>query len=158
MMSKSDVRVKRSWLLRLNGRSDLVFSLFDPIGEKKWAETWNPTLVFPDSAVRQGSVFTTKDHEGTETIWTITKLDKKNRKIVYAAVTPGFKVSIIDINCQPDGTNRTKARVTYTITALSEKGKEYVTSMSMQHYHAWMTGWEKAINHYLRWGRALQHH
>lgn len=158
MKSESRVRVKRSQLLRLNGRSDFVFSLFDPIGEKKWAETWNPALIFPDSAVRQGSVFTTRDHEGTETIWTITKLDKKSRKIAYTAVTPGFKVSVIEIHCQPDGTDGTNARVTYTITALSEKGKKYVISMSKQHYHEWMTNWEKAINHYLKWGHTLQHH
>lgn len=158
MKTKSEVRVKRSRLFSLNGRSDLVFSLFDPTGEKKWAENWNPTIIFPESVIRQGSVFSTRDYEGTQTIWIITKLDKKSRNIVYTAVTPSFKVSIIEINCEPDGTNRTKARVTYTITALSERGKQYVASMSKQHYHKWMTDWEKAINHYLQFGRPLQHH
>lgn len=158
MEIKSGVRVRRSRLLSLNARSDLVFSLFDPIGEKKWAENWNPTFAFPEFAVRQGSVFTTRDREGTETIWIITKLDKKSRSIVYTAATPSLKVSVIEINCQPDGTNRTKTRVTYTITALSEKGKEYVASMTRQHYQAWMTDWERAINYYLQFARRLQHH
>jgi hypothetical protein len=142
----------------LNGKSDLVFSLFDPIGEKKWAENWNPTIVFPESGVHQGSVFTSRDHDGTETIWIITKFDKNSQSIVYTSVTPSFKVSLIEISCEPDGANRTKARVTYTITALSEKGKQHIASMSKQHYHKWMTDWEKAINHYLQYRHPLRHH
>lgn len=158
MKTKSELRVKRSQLLHLNGQADIVFSLFDPIGEMKWAETWSPTLVFPVSGVHQSSVFKTGNQDGTETIWIITKFDKKSRSLVYTAVTSNFRVSIIEISCEPDEANHTKARVTYTITALSEKGKQYITSMSKQHYHAWMTKWEKAINHYLQHGHSLQHH
>lgn len=158
MKTQCEMRVKRSRLIHLNGQSDHVFSLFDPIGEKKWAENWNPTFMFPEPGVRQGSVFTTRDHDGTETIWIITKFDKNNRNIVYTSVTPSFKVSIIEISCEPNRANHTKARVTYTIAALSEKGKQYITSMSKQHYHKWMANWEKAINHYLQHGHPLRHH
>jgi hypothetical protein len=158
MKTQSELRVKRSQLLHLNGQCDIVFSLFDPIGEKKWAENWSPTLVFPASGVHQGSVFKTENHDGTETIWIITKFDKKSRSIIYTAVTPNFRVSTIEISCEPDGANHTKARVTYTITALSERGKQYITSMSKQHYHEWMTEWEEAINHYLQHGHSLRHH
>jgi hypothetical protein len=158
MKNTSEMRVRRSQLLRLNGRSDVVFNLFDPVGERKWAEGWNPTFIYPKSGVHQGSVFTTTDHDGNEAIWIVTKLDRNGQSIVYSSVMPGFKVSIIEIICQPNGADHTKTRVTYTITALSEKGKQYVTSMSKQHYEEWMTSWEKAINHYLRHGQRLRHH
>jgi len=158
LKNQSILRVKRSHVIHLNGQSDKVFSLFDPMGEKKWSENWNPTIIFLDSDAIEGSVFTTKDHEGIETIWVITKLDKDSQNIIYTSVTPLFKVSTIDISCEPDDINCTKAHVTYTITALSEKGKQYVKTFSAKHYHKLMTNWEKAINHYLQHGSLLQHH
>ena len=153
----SAVRVKRSCMLHINGRPDGVFGLFDPIGEKKWSEDWNPIIVYPTSGIRQGSVFATRD-DGTETIWIITKLDKSSRSIVYTSVTPHLKVSTIDIRCEPDGASRTKARVTYTVTALSERGNQHITSFSKEYYREWMMNWERAINHYLQYGRPLRHH
>lgn len=151
-------QVTRSHILRINGRPDDVFGLFDPIGEKKWSEDWDPIMVFPPSDICQGAVFVTKDNDGTEAIWIITTLDQNNRRIVYTSVTPNLKVNIIDINCEPDGDNRAKVRVTYTITALSEKGNQYVRSFSKERYHKWMMNWEKIINHYLQCGRPLRHH
>lgn len=148
----------RSHMLHLKGRPDEVFSLFDPIGERKWSEDWNPTMIHPTSGIAQGAVFVTTDNDGAEAIWIITKLDRKNRNIVYTSVTPRLKVSLIDIGCEPEGVNCTKARVTYTITALSEKGNQYVDSYSNERYHKWMTNWERAINHYLQHGQALKHH
>jgi hypothetical protein len=151
-------QVTRSRVLRINGRPDDVFGLFDPIGEKKWSENWNPIMVFPTSDICEGAVFVTRDSDGTETVWVITTLDHKKRRIVYTSVTPNLKVSVIDISCGPDGVNYAKARVSYTITALSEKGNRYVSSFSKEHYDEWMANWERAINHYLQWDRPLQHH
>jgi len=151
-------QVTRSHTLRINGRPDDVFGLFDPIGEKKWSKDWNPIMIFPPSDICQGAVFVTRDDDETETIWIITTLDRTTGSIAYTSVTPNFKVNIIDISCEPDGVNRTKARVTYTITALSEKGNQYISSFSKDRYNKWMMNWEKAINHYLQCGRPLQHH
>ena len=100
----------------------------------------------------------TRDHDGTETVWVITEFDEIEHRIAYTTVTPNLKVNHIVINCESDRLDHTKARVSYTITGLSEKGNQYVKSFSKQHYHEWMTDWEKAINHYLQYGRALRHH
>ena len=151
-------RVTRSQVLHLNGRIGDVFGLFDPIGEKKWSEGWNPIMVFPASNICQGAVFVTRDRDRMETIWIITEFDEVKRSIAYTSVTPNLKVNHIVINCESDLSDHTKARVSYTITALSEKGNRYIRSFSKQHYHEWMTDWEKAINYYLQYGRALRHH
>jgi len=151
-------QVTRSHVLHINGQSDDVFGLFDPIGEKKWSAEWDPKMIFPPSQVCQGAVFVTRDEEETETIWIITMLDQNSHCIAYTSVTPNFKVSLIEISCERDGVNRTKARVTYIITALSEKGNQYVDSFSEEHYHQWMMDWEKAINHYLESGCPFRHH
>ena len=151
-------QVKRSRTLRIDGRVDDVFHLFDPIGEKMWSEDWNPTFVFPTSGVREGGVFVTRGSDGTEAVWVIMTFDANSRSIVYTSVTPNFKVSVIEINCRPTGANRTSAHVTYTVTALSEKGNQYVESFSNDYYLEMMKHWEKAINHYLQHGRALRHH
>jgi len=151
-------QVTRSYTLHLDSRPDVIFGLFDPIGERKWSEDWNPIIVFPTSGISQGAVFVTAEKDGTEIIWIITRLDIKNRSIAYTSVTPRLKVTFIDIGCEPDGANCTRARVTYTITALSEKGNQHIDSFSKEHFHKWMTDWESAINHYLLYGRALRHH
>jgi hypothetical protein len=151
-------QVIRSHVLSLNGRIDDVFGLFDPIGEKKWSEDWNPLMVFPPSGICQGAVFETRDKDGMKAIWVISTFDRNNRNIVYTTLTPSFKVSVIEVKCESDDTNHTKARVTYTITALSEKGTQYIDSFSEDHYIKMMTQWEEAINHYLQHGCPLRHH
>ena len=61
-------QVTRSHTIRINGRPDDVFGLFDPIGERRWSDDWNPVMIFPTSDVRQGGVFVTRNNDGTETI------------------------------------------------------------------------------------------
>lgn len=151
-------QVTRSHTIRINGRPDDVFGLFDPIGEKKWSKDWNPVMIFPTSEIRQGGVFVTRANDGTETIWVITMLDQNSRSIAYTTVTPNLKVNLIQISCEPDGINHATACVTYTITALSEKGNQYISSFSSEYYREWLMHWEKVINHYLQSGRPLQHH
>ncbi len=151
-------RVTRSHVLRLSGRPDDVFRLFDPIGEKKWSEDWKPTMIFPTSGVCQGAVFLTRDHHGTEAIWIIAEFDEIKHSIVYTSVTSNLKVSHISINCEADRADHTKASVSYTITALSERGNQYVRSISKEHYNKQMKKWEEAINHYLQYGHPLRHH
>jgi hypothetical protein len=151
-------QVTRSHVLSLNGGIDDVFGLFDPIGEKKWSEDWNPLMVFPSSGIHQGAVFETRGKDGMETIWVISTFDRNNRNMGYTTVTPNFKVSVIEVKCESIDTNHTKARVTYTVTALSEKGTQYLDSFSEDYYHELMTHWEEAINHFLQHGRPLRHH
>jgi|SRR5271157_5516455 len=151
-------QVIRSHVLSLNGGVDDVFGWFDPIGEKKWSEDWSPLMVFPPSGICQGAVFKTGGKDGTETIWIISTFDRNNRTIVYTAVTPNFKVSVIEVKCESDCTNHAKAHVTYTVTALSVEGTEYIDSFSEDHYTKMMTHWEEAINHYLQHGCPLRHH
>ena len=151
-------QVTRSHVLSLNGGIDDVFGLFDPIGEKKWSEDWNPLMVFPPSGICQGAVFETKGKDERKTIWVISAFDLNNRSIIYTTVTPDFKVSVIEVKCEPDDISHTKAHVTYTVTALSEKGTQYLDSFSEDYYHRMMTHWEEAINHYLQHGCPLRHH
>lgn len=150
-------QVTQSHLLSLNSGIDDVFGLFDPIGEKRWSEDWDPMMVFPPSGICQGAVFETRCKDGRETIWVISTFDRNNGSIVYTTVIPGFKVSVIEIKCEPDGRSHTKAHVTYTVTALSEEGTRYLDSFA-EDYHEMMIRWEEAINHYLQHGSPLRHH
>ena len=147
-------RVTRSQTLHLDGRVGDVFGLFDPIGEKKWSESWNPVMIFPASGVSQGAVFVTKDHDGAETTWVITEFDEVKHRIAYTSVTPNLRINQIVIKCESDRSDHTNAHVSYTITALSEKGNQLIESFSEEHYREWIMNWEKAINHYLQHARA----
>lgn len=147
----------RSHMLRLNDQPEVVFELFDPIGERKWDEEWNPNMVSQASMIGQGTVFTTENKEGSDTIWLITEFDKEKHKIAYAAVTPTIRATLIEISCNPEA-NHTKSRVTYNVTALSEGGNRYVNSFSEEYYREWMMNWEMAINHYIQHGSSMKHH
>jgi hypothetical protein len=100
----------------------------------------------------------TIDHDGAETTWVITGFDEVKHSIAYTSVTPKLKVNHIVIKCESDRSGHTKAHVSYTITALSEKGNQLIESFSKEHYREWIMNWEKAINHYLLHGVALPHH
>jgi hypothetical protein len=151
--------VTRTRTICLSGNPDRVFPLFEPIGEKFWAEGWNPQMLYPKSGVTErGAVFTTQSHDGTQTIWLITHYDPKQFEIGYARVTPESNVAEVDIRCEQSKNASTEARVTYVFTALSEQGNEYINKFTEEYYREWIGAWEKAIDYYLAHGRLFKHH
>ncbi len=152
-------RVSRTQTICLSALPERVFPLFEPIGEKAWAEGWEPQMLFPASGVAEpGTVFTTRNSEGNESIWTMSVYDPVNFHLAYLRTTPGSLVGQIDIHCQEESDGTTGASVTYTFTALSEDGNEFTARFTEAHYQAMMADWERAINHYLAHGQVLPHH
>ncbi len=158
-MSFTSQHISRTRMIHLVAASERVFPLFEPIGEKAWAEGWEPTLLFPDSgAAEEGTIFVTQHPGEADTIWTITTYDLAHCHLTYLRVTPGSRVGFVDAQCQdaPDGT--TWASVTYTLTALSEAGNEHLARFTEAYYTDFMAAWEQAMNYYLTHGQRLHHH
>ena len=149
----------RTQNIHLSASLNRVFPLFDPIGEKQWADGWEPEIIYPLSGeVEEGMVFTTGSHDEVQVIWTILAFDAAKWRISYMRVTSGSHVARIDIRCEDHLDETTRTSISYTFTAFTERGNDYVAKFTEEHYQEWMSSWEKAINYYLRHGHSLQHH
>jgi hypothetical protein len=122
-----------------------AFRLFEPEGERAWAQGWDPRYVYPaDGRAESGMVFTTS-HGSESTIWNLVRHDPAGGVVEYLRVTPGSRVATVLVQCADAGAGRTRVTVVYTFTALSEAGNDYVRAMDDAHYRTFIDGWETAI-------------
>ena len=152
-------QVTQAHVIRVSAPVDRTFPLFEPLGEKHWAQGWHPDMLYPASGVAQvGTVFTTQHADEPAKIWTIIAYEKERASIAYVNVLPHAYTSRVDVRCEPDGPEATNVRVTYTLTALAPHGNEYIERfMEEHHYQAYISSWETAIRQYLLHGQMLPH-
>jgi hypothetical protein len=152
--------VSRTATITLNDSPDKILPLFTAYGETLWITGWNPEYVYPeDGEAKTGSVWKTQhDKNDPETVWVTINYDIETHSVTYVNVTPNKQVTRIDIQCDALDDTKTLAHITYTITALGEKGTDYIKQLTQEHYDHWMQhSWEKAINYYLHHGKAAPH-
>ncbi len=122
MSSSATQHVVRSAVLMLNAPPEVVFPLFGPVREAEWSPGWEPTLLYAASSLGEGkgTVFTTAHPGQPDTVWIIAEWDAARRVVEYARVAPGDHAAQIRIECEPGPDSATtRARVTYTLTALT---------------------------------------
>ena len=138
--------IARTHTFELKGRREELFHLFTPIGEKKWEEGWDPKIHYPRSGEAiAGGVFTTSQEGEQDTIWTIMEFDPRETRVKYARVTPGSRVAIVEVHCEDGSETTTRVRATYTFTALSEKGNDYLAVFTEPYYRDYIESWRTAI-------------
>jgi len=138
-------RATRSHAFYVDLPMDRAFRLFEPEGERAWAQGWNPQYVHPaDGHAEAGMVFTTS-HGNESTIWYLVRHDPAGGVVEYLRMTPGSRVATVLVQCAAAGPDKTRVTVVYTFTALSEAGDQYVRAMDADHYRAFIDGWGTAI-------------
>jgi hypothetical protein len=143
--------------IRLAAGVERAFALFEPEGERLWAQGWEPEHLYPASGeAREGAVFTTRHPGEGETVWTMTAYEPPCR-LAYVRVTPGQRAGRVVVVCEEAGEGQTRAAVTYDLTGLSEAGNAYIRAFDEAHYEHFMHEWEEAINFYLAHGEWLTH-
>ena len=155
-----DDHISRTATITLNDSPDQIFPLFTAYGETLWVTGWNPEYVYPkDGQAKTYSVWKTRhDENDPETIWVTINYDSEAHAVTYVNVTPDNRVARIDIQCDAIDDGKTSAQITYTITALGEKGLHYIKQLSQEYYEHWMQhSWKTAINDYLHHGEAAPH-
>lgn len=158
-MSFTAEHVTRTQVIHLAAPPSQAFPLFGPVGERAWTEGWNPTMLYPlDGSEQADAVFTVLHPTQGESIWAMPIYDPADCHLTYVQVTPGSRVSTIDIRCQEAPGGTTHASVAYTFTALTDQGNAFIERFTEAHYQEMMAAWERAINYYLAHGHALQHH
>jgi hypothetical protein len=133
-----------------------AFGLFEPIGEKKWAEGWQPVFVSEaDADLHDGSVFTVdRPGEGgapITSVWTITRYEP-GRVIEYRNVLPGIRATRIIVRCEPTSDTDTRVTVRYTYHSLSTEGDAAITRITAPAFRDMIDGWGTAIADYLKRG------
>lgn len=139
--------------VRLTGRIDVplppdqAFPLFTPLGERAWADGWDPR--FPDAPTSDapsddsapGTVFETSAH-GERTVWVVVERHAPT-SITYARVTPDDRAGTVTVELdEADGHSR--VTVTYDLTALRPEAEPELAKFAA-HYPSYLRSWETAI-------------
>jgi hypothetical protein len=128
---------------------DAAFAFFEPEGERAWAPGWSPRYLFPgDGRAEQGMVFTTGEG-GDETLWLMTSHDIIRHRVEYVRVTPGSRIGLVGVACEPHGATATEVTVRYTLTALGEAGNRQLDEFAAG-YDAYIDSWRDGIEKALR--------
>lgn len=144
-MTFSAERATRSHSFIVHLPAARAFTLFEPEGERAWAEGWAPRYLHPaDGRAEPGMVFATF-HGGEETTWLMTRHEPSAGLVEYARVTPGSRVASILVQCAPLEANRTRVTVIHTFTGLGEAGNAYIRAMDEAHYRDYIDSWGEAI-------------
>ncbi|HEX2209996.1 MAG TPA: SRPBCC family protein [Longimicrobium sp.] len=150
MMDFAAAHVTRNATIRLIAPPERAFDMFTPLGERAWAQGWEPEFLHPaDGAACEGSVFITRA-VGRETIWTTIAHDPP-RRAAYSRVTPGLHAVIVDVRLRRSEDGGSLAHVSYAFTALTPAGNDAVAEMA-DGFGGWMEEWQTSINRALAAG------
>ncbi len=117
--------------------------LFTPAGERLWVDGWAPSFPAGEhgDGGHAGTVFLTRRH-GEETIWAV--VERADRIVRYARVTPGEWAGLVEVRCSPDVDGGTIAEVTYDLTALGDVGRARLRELA-DGYEVYLAEWERLI-------------
>lgn len=142
--------IERTYKIKLNGTIKEVFILFTPIEEKKWAEGWNPEIIFPENEeIIKGTVFKSYNKEDGYTYWVIADYEHESYYIRYINFLQGIRNGILEIRCSKTTEGETEAEIKYIITGISEKGNNFINSFTEKYFIEYISDWKKSINSYL---------
>jgi hypothetical protein len=150
-------KISRTNAITLKGEIQKVFSLFGAFEERKWADGWNPSLIYPcTEIIEEGTTFKTVGNGSFERefLWRVSKYEPDNYLIQYLVSTEN-RYWTITIKCDSISDRLTKASITYTFIGLNESGNK-INSQSLEKMYANnLKEWQEAINYYLDNNRML---
>jgi hypothetical protein len=142
-------RVTRTYLQKIQAPPEEVFPLLCPVRETEWVRGWDPIVVYSHSGLAEPDcIFLTGNGE-PESAWIITDRDSDQFHLEIIKISPWTTVAKIDITLRRNEESGTEARISYTYTALSESGEDFVNRYTEDYYLEFMRYWENAINDYI---------
>lgn len=149
-------RIIRSYRQTIHGAPGRVFELLCPVREAEWLHGWDYRIVYSQSGfAEEGCVFASRADGGEETLWLITLRDESNRKIEFTRFTPGSRVARLNIRVKEDAAHESLVDISYTFTALTEQGNDFIDGFTREKFESAMKFWEDSMNYYLRTGEKL---
>ena len=149
-------RVTHEYTQTNHAPPETIFPLLCPVREADWVPGWQYKMIYSKSgAAEAGCIFTTPCEDGTETTWLVTEYDPARLRIAFTWVKPGQVAAQIAISLHKNPEGNTSALIRYTYTGLSALGNQEIEGYDEKWFEHKMKGWETAINHYLRTGKAI---
>lgn len=141
-MSKTPPTQVRTF--RLEAPVARVFPLFTALGERTWAQGWEPELL--SGQEKRGSVFRTT-HGGHETTWIVVDYRPSEGHVSYARLAHGSNMGLVDVQCRAASGGGTEVSVRYTLTGLNAQGWASVDEfLDPGHYSRMIAEWREAIS------------
>ena len=126
-----------------------AFALFEPEGERAWAEGWDPVYLQPaDGRPTRGMVFTTS-HGNEATVWMMVRHEPAQGLVEYVRMTPGSRIGRVLVQCSALDAARTRVNVVYALTGLSAAGNAVIRDLDAGRYERFIEGWSAAIERVL---------
>lgn len=121
-----------------------VFPLFTALGEKAWADGWQPELLSGQEG--RGSVFRTV-HGGRETVWIVVDYRAAEGRVSYARLAQSSNMGLVEVQCRAASGGGTEVSVRYTLTGLDPQGQAFVREfLDPEHYSRMIEEWQAAIS------------
>lgn len=119
-----------------------VFPLFTALGEKAWADGWEPELL--SGREERGSVFRTA-HGNRETTWIVVDYRPAEGRVSYARLAQGSNMGLVDVQCTASPAGGTEISVRYTLTGLNPQGEAFVSEfLDPRRYSRMIEEWREA--------------
>lgn len=140
----ANVPITQVGTFHLDGPISRVFPLFTALGERAWAQDWDPQLL--SGREERGSVFRTV-HGGRETTWIVVDYRPSEGRVSYARLAQDSNIGLVDVRCSAAAGGGTEVSVRYTLTGLNAQGQEFVEKfLSPGHYSRMIEEWRTATS------------
>jgi hypothetical protein len=155
-MRKNAIRKCFRYVQKLSAPPDKVFPLLCPTREYEWIGLWSCDLIYSDSGFAEpGCIFRTDFmSDPGPLVWVISSYEK-NEAIGFTR-TSGDYVILHTITLIDGGDEGTDAVVDMIYTALTEKGGDFIASLTPEAFEEEQSTLERMLNHYLLHGSMLR--
>jgi hypothetical protein len=131
--------------MRLPAPPSRVLPLLCPVREAEWLPGWSAELLHSVSGVAEpGCVFRTRDHDGRERVWVITRHDPQAGVVTFAQFLAGLAVIRLEIALSAEGQD-TLAVWTYAVAALEPGHAEFFAAYGEAPFQARMRHLETCL-------------
>jgi len=149
---KAAEQVVREGSFELDTSADKALLFFTPEGERAWVKDWDPKPVYPPQAgvaFKTNAVFRV-DQDEERSLWTIVEADLQEHIAEYIYVVEGERLSRVRVQIQALDEKHCRVRVRYVHTAASEKGLQFVASVTEESYAQKMRDWHRMVSAAIR--------
>ena len=146
-------RITRTYRQTIQAVPEVIFPLLCPVREAEWLDGWRYTMVYSKSGVvEKGAVFSTQGEGEEQTTWIVTKHDQKTHEVEFARFTPNSRTCVLMIAINSKDEVNSFVDISYTYTATTPAGNDFIDRFSEEAFLVAVTFWEKSMNHFLKTG------
>ena len=150
-------RITRSYRQTINAPPGVVFPLLCPVREAEWLDGWKYEMIYSDSDLaEEGCVFSTPGDDEEDTVWVISRYDRKNYLIDFTRFTPGSRACVLKVAVTSKGDTDSNVDISYTYTGITADGNAWIDNFTEDAFLDAVKFWERSMNHFLERGEKLE--